>query len=275
MVLNQESAKPECLSVFGLQAGSPFCLPSPSLSVQEGSAAGSSESPFLSGGAPPSAGGVPASKGSGRLYQHILEADLKPCFCFVFSFGCTQSVLHGLSLVAGMVTFLVPEHGLWGAQASVVSCSSLQRASSVMVAHGLSCSLAHGVFPDQGPNLCLLDVDSYPLCHQGSSDSRFLLGRGRVPWVKWKGPHGGNVHSSVLHPWMPREEGLPHARPPGIWMNRSWLRFLSSVRMLWAPRAGGGRPGEPTVSTREHSAVWVYLVTALVWCGVWSRGEDS
>lgn len=165
MVLNQESAKPECLSVFGLQAGSPFCLPSPSLSVQEGSAAGTSESPFLSGGAPPSAGGappsaggVPASKGSGRLYQHILEADLKPCFCFVlfFSFGCTQSVLHGLSLVAGVVTFLVPEHGLWGAQASVVSCSSLQRASSVMVAHGLSCSLAHGVFPDQGPNLCLL-----------------------------------------------------------------------------------------------------------------------
>ena len=48
MVLSQESAKPECLSVFGLQAGSPFCLPSPSLSVQEGSAAGSSESPFLS-----------------------------------------------------------------------------------------------------------------------------------------------------------------------------------------------------------------------------------
>ena len=119
-----------------------------------------------------------------------------------------------------------------------------------MVAHRLSCSSARGVFPDQGPNL---DVDSYPLCHQGSSDSRFLLGGGRVPWVKWKGPQGGNVRSNVLHLWVPREEGPPHDRPPG------WEQ-------------GGGRPGEPMVSTREHSAVWVQLVTALVWCDVWRWG---
>ena len=163
-----------------------------------------------------------------------------------------------------MVTFLVAEHGLWGAQASGVSCSSLQRAGSVMVAHGLSCSLAHGVFPDQGPKLCLLDMDSYPLCHQGSSDSRFLLGRGRVPWVKQKGPQAGMCAA------MPCTSGCLErrdCRTPGPQGSGS----SHQSEMLWPQGGEGGvgrRPGEPMVSTREHSAVWVYLVTALAWCGM-------
>ena len=42
--------------------------------------------------------------------------------------------------------------------------------SSVVVAHGLSCSAACGIFPDQGPNPCPLhwQADSQPLRHQGS-----------------------------------------------------------------------------------------------------------
>ena len=45
-----------------------------------------------------------------------------------------------------------------------------RRAGSVVVAHGLSCSAACGIFPDQGSNLCPLhwQADSQPLCHQGS-----------------------------------------------------------------------------------------------------------
>ena len=41
---------------------------------------------------------------------------------------------------------------------------------SVVVAHGLSCSAACGIFPDQGSNPCPLhwQVDSQPLRHQGS-----------------------------------------------------------------------------------------------------------
>ena len=36
--------------------------------------------------------------------------------------------------------------------------------------HGLSCSVARGIFLDQGSNLCLLhwQADSLPLSHQGS-----------------------------------------------------------------------------------------------------------
>ena len=38
------------------------------------------------------------------------------------------------------------------------------------MAHGLSCSTAHGIFPDQGSNPCLLhwQVNSLPLSSQGS-----------------------------------------------------------------------------------------------------------
>ena len=45
-----------------------------------------------------------------------------------------------------------------------------RRAGSVAVAHGLSCSAACGIFPDQGSNPCALHLqaDSQPLRHQGS-----------------------------------------------------------------------------------------------------------
>ena len=44
------------------------------------------------------------------------------------------------------------------------------RAGSVVVAHGLSCSAACGIFLDQGSNPCSLhrQADSQPLRHQGS-----------------------------------------------------------------------------------------------------------
>ena len=45
-----------------------------------------------------------------------------------------------------------------------------RRAGSVVVAHGLSCSAACGIFPDQGSNLCPLHWQAYsqPLRHKGS-----------------------------------------------------------------------------------------------------------
>ena len=43
-------------------------------------------------------------------------------------------------------------------------------AGSVVVVHGPNCSVACGIFPDQGSNRCPLhrQADSQPLCHQGS-----------------------------------------------------------------------------------------------------------
>ena len=50
-----------------------------------------------------------------------------------------------------------------------------RRAGSVVVAHGPSCSVACGIFPDQGSNPCSLhyQADSQPLHHQGSPRTTF------------------------------------------------------------------------------------------------------
>ena len=42
--------------------------------------------------------------------------------------------------------------------------------ASEFVTHGLNCSAAYGILPDQGLNLCLLSLqaDSQPVDHQGS-----------------------------------------------------------------------------------------------------------
>ena len=54
--------------------------------------------------------------------------------------------------------------------ASLVAEHGSRCAGSVVVAHGLSCSVACGIFPDQGSNPCPLhwQADSQPLRHQGS-----------------------------------------------------------------------------------------------------------
>ena len=63
-------------------------------------------------------------------------------------------------------------HGLQQLQhmGSVVVARRLQSTGSVVVAHELSCSVACGIFRDQGSNPCPLhwQADSQPLRHQGS-----------------------------------------------------------------------------------------------------------
>ena len=77
--------------------------------------------------------------------------------------GLLFLVLRGL-LVAE--TSLV-EHGLCGAQVSVAVALWLQSADSVDVAHGISCSVACGIFLDNRSNPCAMHckVDSQPLDH--------------------------------------------------------------------------------------------------------------
>ena len=64
----------------------------------------------------------------------------------------------------------VVEHGLQGVKTSVVVTTRLQSTGPIVVTHGLSCSEAYGIFPDQRLNLCLLHLqaDSLPLSHQGN-----------------------------------------------------------------------------------------------------------
>ena len=60
---------------------------------------------------------------------------------------------------------------------SVAAVSGPQSTGSIVVAHRLSCAVAHGIFPDQGSNPCLLhwQADSLPLSHQGSPQTNFYF----------------------------------------------------------------------------------------------------
>ena len=69
-----------------------------------------------------------------------------------------------------------------------------RRAGSVVVEHGLSCSAACGIFPDQGSNPCPLhwQADSQPLRQQGSPHGPFKRNKPTLPgntcWVRMRGP---------------------------------------------------------------------------------------
>ena len=78
----------------------------------------------------------------------------------VASGGHSSSCCAGLSLLWP----LFAEHGSG-------------HAGSVVVAHGLGCSAACGIFPDQGLNPCPLhqQADSQPLRHQGSPLSKSFI----------------------------------------------------------------------------------------------------
>lgn len=72
---------------------------------------------------------------------------------------------HGLTAVAS----LAGERGYQGVWAPAVTALH-----SAAVAHGFTCPMAHGTFPDQGSNTSPLhrQMDFHPLYHQGSpSDS--------------------------------------------------------------------------------------------------------
>ena len=82
--------------------------------------------------------------------------------------GCSLMAIRGLFIA---VTSLV-EHGISGAWATVAVIPRLWSTGSVIVAHGLGCPGACGIFSDHGSNPYLphWQADSLPLSHQGSPD---------------------------------------------------------------------------------------------------------
>ena len=94
----------------------------------------------------------------------------------VFSYGGAQALgAWGLvSAARGLSSCGLWALGCVGFSSAVLGLSShsswaLELGPSSVV-HELSCAVTSGIFSDQGSNLCPLhwQVDSYPLCHQGS-----------------------------------------------------------------------------------------------------------
>ena len=125
------------------------------------------------------------------LIYIVEEENLKKIIYLLIYFGCSGSSLpHGLflwlrpvgaTLLSGVRAsrcsgFSCGALAL-GREGSVVAAPGLSSTGSIIVVHGLSCSAACGIFPDQGSNLSLLcwQVDSLPLSHQESPSYFFIF----------------------------------------------------------------------------------------------------
>ena len=99
-------------------------------------------------------------------------------YLFIYLWLCWVFVsVGGLSLVAASGGHSSSRCvGLSLSRPLLLRSTGSRRAGSVIVAHGPSCSVACGIFPDQGLNPCPLNwqADSQPLRHQGSPHSLIL-----------------------------------------------------------------------------------------------------
>ena len=93
-------------------------------------------------------------------------------YLFIYLWLCWVFVsVQGLSLVAASGGHSSSRcAGLSLSRPLLLQSTGPRRAGSVVVAHGPSCSVACGIFPDQGSNPCPphWQADSQPLHHQGS-----------------------------------------------------------------------------------------------------------
>ena len=98
-------------------------------------------------------------------------------FLFIYFWLCWVFVsVWGLSPVAASGNHSSSRcAGLSPSRPLLLRSTGSRRAGSVTVAHGPSCSVACGIFPDQGSNLCPLhwQADSQPLRHRGSPLKNF------------------------------------------------------------------------------------------------------
>ena len=117
---------------------------------------------------------------AGKWWMQDMSQNCSDFFLIsLFIYGCVESSF----LCEGFLQ-------LWQAGATSSRCAGLslsrplllrstgsRRAGSVVVPHGLSCSAACGIFPDQGSNPCPLhwQADSQPLHHQGSPRTVLIL----------------------------------------------------------------------------------------------------
>ena len=105
-------------------------------------------------------------------YTKTLVIFFKFIYFYLFLWLCWVFVsVRGLSLVVASGGHSSLQcAGLSLSRSLLLRSTAPRRTGSVIVAHGPSCSVACGIFPDQGSNPCPLhwQADSQPLRHQGS-----------------------------------------------------------------------------------------------------------
>ena len=106
-------------------------------------------------------------------------------YLFIYFWLCWVFVsVRGLSLVAASGGHSSSRcAGLSLSRPLLLRSTGSRHVHSAVVAHGPSCSVACGIFPDQGSNPCPLhwQADSQPLHHQGSPKTIIIFGDFHTP----------------------------------------------------------------------------------------------
>ena len=171
---------------------------------------------------------------------------------FIYFWLCWVFVsVRGLSLVAASGGHSSSRcAGLSLSRPLLLRSTGSRRASSVVVAHGPSCSVACGIFLDQGSNPCPLhwQADSQPLHHQGSPT--FIL------WLKffYRQKAGRGHCGGVL------------GRPHGVLL--SYTQIRCSVLMLWNSTIIK-RPREICMYWYGKISVLFYWVETRLWNSIY------
>ena len=103
------------------------------------------------------------------IFLHVVVLFFSTPLICNFIFGCTGSCCERGLLSRCCVAAPVAASLVWSTGPGVPW-------AAVVVAHGLACSVACGIFPGQGSNPCLLhwQADSSPLSHQGSPSTPLI-----------------------------------------------------------------------------------------------------
>ena len=129
-------------------------------------------------------------------WEHKME-NILALFFFFFLWLCWVFVsVRGLSLVAASGGHSSSRcAGLSLSWPLLLRSTGSKRAGSAIVAHEPSCSMACGIFPDQGSNPCPLhwQADSQPLHHQGSPALSYR--------IKYNLPYEPAVSLLSIYPW--------------------------------------------------------------------------
>ena len=150
--------------------------------------------------------------------------------------------VRGLSLVAASRGHSSSRcTGLSLSRPLLLRSTASRRAGSVVVAHGPSCSVACGIFPDQGSNPCPLhwQADSQPLCHQGNPILHFWQPMCIVSswifaqegWVRPKKILVIWINIQIAHKWRLDRNGL--CLPPGYELLEGRGKDLIHLRWIF------------------------------------------
>ena len=154
-------------------------------------------------------------------------------YLFIYFWLCwVFGSVRGLSLVAASGAHSSSRcAGLSRSRPLSLRSTGSRRAGSVVVAHGLSCSAACGIFPDQGSNPCALhwQADSQPLRHQGSPG--FFFNSAKLETLSIPSWEGMYLIYSVTQNWYIGDYLLMWSKQSRFLAKGKWLIWLNYTQV--------------------------------------------